>query len=97
MKEKAVLHTISVMHGKARQGFWNLYSTNHENGPEMTFVAATKINFTNLKTLYDWMIWSDLIMIWRHQLYSEERLETLTNSGRSLTLTYKFKALKLSL
>ena len=42
---------------------------------------ATKISLKNLKT-------------WRHQLYSDGRFETLTNSGRSLTWAYKLKALK---
>ena len=59
----------------------------------MTFVAgATKINLKNLKTY----LLDDLTQaaIWKHQLYSDERFEPLTNSGRSLTWDYKLKALK---
>ena len=32
--------------------------------------------------------------IWRNQLYSDERFEPLTNSGRILTWAYELKALK---
>ena len=72
------------MHGKAKQVFHNLFSTNQGNSSDMTFMAgATKINLKNLKT-------------WRHQLYSNRRFEPLTNSGRSLTWTCKLKALKSS-
>ena len=31
--------------------------------------------------------------IWKNQLYSDERSETLTNSGRNLTWAYELKAL----
>ena len=40
LMKKAVLHTTTLMHCKARQGY----------GSEMTFVAgATKVNLKNLK------------------------------------------------
>ena len=40
------------MHCKARQVFYELFSTNQGNGLDMTFVArATKINFKNLENL----------------------------------------------
>ena len=72
------------MHYKARQVFWDLFSTSQENGSNMTFVAgATKINLKNLKT-------------WKHQLYSDGRFEPLPNSGRSLIWAYNLKALKSS-
>ena len=48
--KKAVLHTTTLMHCKARKVLRDLFSTNQGNGPEMRFVArATKINLTNLK------------------------------------------------
>ena len=49
--KKAALHTITLIHCKARQVLCNLFSTNEGNGLEITFVAgATKINLKNLKT-----------------------------------------------
>ena len=48
--KKAVVHTTTLMHCKARKDLRDLFSTNQGNGSEMRFVArATKINFTNLK------------------------------------------------
>ena len=73
------------MHCTARQVLRDLFSTSHGKSSGMTFVGgATKINLKNLKT-------------WSRQLYSDERFEPLTNSGRSLTWAYKLKALKSSL
>ena len=70
--KKAVLHTTTLIHCKARQASHDLFSSNQGSGSYMTFVAwATKISPKSLKT-------------WRHQLYSEERFELLTNSGRNL-------------
>ena len=49
--EKAVLHTTTLMHCKARKLLRDLFSTNQGNGSEMRFVAgATKISLKNLKT-----------------------------------------------
>ena len=74
--KKAVPHTTTLMHCKARHVSRDLFSNNQGNGSDMTFVAwATKINPKRLKT-------------WRHQLYSDRRFEPLTNSGRNLTWTY---------
>ena len=48
--KKAVLHTTTLMHCKARKVLRDLFSANQGNDPEMRFVArATKINLTNLK------------------------------------------------
>ena len=50
--KKAVLHTATPMHIKARQVLRDLFSTDQGNGSGMTFVAgATKINLKNLKNL----------------------------------------------
>ena len=50
-KIKAVLHTTSLLHCKARHVLCYLLSTNQGNGSEITFVAeTTKINFKILKT-----------------------------------------------
>ena len=49
--KKAVLHTTTLIHYKARQVLRDQFSTNQRNGSEMRFVAgATKINLKNLKT-----------------------------------------------
>ena len=49
--KKAVLHTTTLMHCKARQVLRDLFSTNQGNGSEMTLLAgATKVHVTNLKT-----------------------------------------------
>ena len=49
--KKAVLHTTTLRHCKARQVLRNLFSTNQGNGSEITFVAeATKVHVKNLKT-----------------------------------------------
>ena len=49
--KKAVLHTTTLMHCKARTDLRDLFSTNQGNGSEMRFVAgATKINLKNSKT-----------------------------------------------
>ena len=49
--KKALLHTTTPMHCKARQVLRDLFSINQGNGPEMTFVArATKVILKNLKT-----------------------------------------------
>ena len=49
--KKAVLHTTTLMHCKARHGLRDLFSSHEGNGLEMTYVVgATKINFKNLKT-----------------------------------------------
>ena len=78
-----VLHTTTLMHWKARQVLRNLFTINQGNDLHMTFVAgATKINLNTLKTC-------------RRQLYSDERSELLTYSGRSLTWAYNLKALTL--
>ena len=48
--KKAVLHTTTLMHSKARQVLRDLFSTNQGNGSEMTFVAgANKVYIKNLK------------------------------------------------
>ena len=39
--EKAVLHTTTLMHCKARKVLRDLFSTNQGNGSEMGFVAGT--------------------------------------------------------
>ena len=39
--KKAVLHTISLIHCKARQVLRDLLSTNQENSSEMAFVASS--------------------------------------------------------
>ena len=49
--KKAVLHTATPMHCKARQALRDLFSINQGIGSEMIFVAkATKVNLKNLKT-----------------------------------------------
>ena len=49
--KKTVLHTVTLMHFKARQVLRDLFSTDQGNGSNMTFVAGTtKINLKNLKT-----------------------------------------------
>ena len=49
--KKAVRHTTTVTHCKARQVLRDLFSTNKRNGSEVTFrVGATKFNLKNLKT-----------------------------------------------
>ena len=49
--KKAILHTTTLMHCKARQVLRNLFSTNQGNGSEMTFVPGTnKVHIKNLKT-----------------------------------------------
>ena len=49
--KKAVLHTTTLMHCKARQVIRDLFSTNQGNGSKMTFVAGTnKVHIKNLKT-----------------------------------------------
>ena len=54
LRKKAVLHTTSLMHCKARHVLCDpliLISTNYENASEMTFVAGTtKINLKKMKT-----------------------------------------------
>ena len=40
--KKAVLHTTTLMHCKARQLLRDLFSTNQGNGSEMTFVPGIK-------------------------------------------------------
>ena len=82
--KKAVPHTITLMHCKARQVLRDQFGSNQTNGSDMTFVAgATNISLKNLKT-------------WGYQLYSDERFEPLTNSDRSLSWAYKLKAVKSS-
>ena len=50
LMKKAVLHTTTLMHCKARQVLRDLFSANQGYGSEMTFVAgATKVNLKNLK------------------------------------------------
>ena len=39
--KKAVLHTTTLMHCKARQVLRDLFGTNQGNGSKMTFVAET--------------------------------------------------------
>ena len=39
--KKAVLHTNTLMHSKARQVYRDLFSTNQGNGSEMAFVARS--------------------------------------------------------
>ena len=49
--KKAVPHTTTLMHCKARRVLRNLFGTNQANDSDMTFVAgATKINLRILKT-----------------------------------------------
>ena len=49
--KKAVLHTTTVMHCKARQVLRDQFGTNQGNGSKMTFVAgANKVHMKNLKT-----------------------------------------------
>ena len=48
--KKAVLHTTTPIHCRARKGLPDLLSTNQRNDAEMTFLAgATKSNLNNLK------------------------------------------------
>ena len=50
--KKAVPHTITPMHCKARQVLRYLFGTNQANGSDMTSVAgATKINLKKLENL----------------------------------------------
>ena len=50
--KKAVLHTTTLMHCKARQVLRDLFGTTKGNGSVMTFVAgATNNRFKNLKTV----------------------------------------------
>ena len=49
--KKAVLHTTTLRHCKARQILGDVFSANQGNGSEITFVAgATKVHVKNLKT-----------------------------------------------
>ena len=49
--KKAVVHTTTLMHCKARQVSHDLFSSDQWNGSDMVFVAwATKVNIKNLKT-----------------------------------------------
>ena len=49
--KKAVLHTTTLRHCKARQVLHDLFSADQGNGSDMAFVAgATKINLKNLET-----------------------------------------------
>ena len=49
--KKAVLHTATLMHSKAREVLRDLFSTNQGNGSKMTFVPETdKVHMKNLKT-----------------------------------------------
>ena len=49
--KKAVLHTATPMHCKARHVLRDLFSINQGNSSEMTFVVeATKVNLKNFKT-----------------------------------------------
>ena len=49
--KKAVLHTTTLRHCKARQILHDLFSADQGNGSDMAFVAgATKINLKNLET-----------------------------------------------
>ena len=82
--KKPVQNTTTLMHCKARQVFCDLLSINQRNGSDMIFwQELLKPTPKILKTS-------------RHQLYSDERFENLTNSGRSFTWVYKLKALKSS-
>ena len=50
--KKAVLHTTTLMHCKARQVLRDLFGTTKGNGSVMTFVAgATNNRVKNLKTV----------------------------------------------
>ena len=50
LRKKAVLHTTTLMHCKARHVLGDLLGTNQGNGSEVTLVAgATKTNLINLK------------------------------------------------
>ena len=92
--KKAVLHTTTLTHCRARQVLLDLFNTNQVNGSSITFVAGvTKINLKNLKI---YLLLDDLMQetIWGHQLYKDGRFEPLANSGRSFTWGYKLKALK---
>ena len=78
---KAVLHTTSTTHCKARQVLRNLFSTEQGNSSDMTFGAgATKINLKNLKT-------------WRHQLW---KMWTFDKFWEKSYLSMSLKALKSS-
>ena len=49
--KKAVLHTTTPMHCKARQVLRDLFSINQRNSSEMIFVVeATRVNLKILKT-----------------------------------------------
>ena len=49
--KKAVPHTMTLMHCKARQVLRDQFGSNQTNGSDMTFVAgATNISLKNLKT-----------------------------------------------
>ena len=48
--KKAVLHTATLMHSKARQVLSDLFSTNQGNGSKMTFVTGNnKVHMKKLK------------------------------------------------
>ena len=48
--KKTVLHATTLIHCKTRNVLHDPFSTNKENGPDMTLVAgATKINPKDLK------------------------------------------------
>ena len=49
--KKAVMHTTTLMHCKARQVLRDLFGTNQGNGSKMTFVAGTnKVHMKNLNS-----------------------------------------------
>ena len=57
--KKYVLHATILMHSKARHCLRDLFSNNHRNGSEMTYVAGVTKNqpqkFENLDDLDDLM------------------------------------------
>ena len=85
---KAVLHTTSTMHCKARQVLRDLFSTDQGNSSDMTFVAgATKINLKTLKT------WSHhLWEMWTFDKFWEKSY--LSMSLKALKSSWRISAIK---
>ena len=77
------------MHCKAKQVLRNLVSTNQENGS----CVQELLKSTSLENLAI-IEWLDAGNNMKASLYSDGRFEPLGNSARSLTRTYKLKALK---
>ena len=61
--KKAILHTTTLMHCKARQVLRDLFSTYQGNDSDMTYVAGTtKINLKNLQNVNLWQILAEVLL-----------------------------------